>query len=355
MLMHSLMKLVAYTCATPVLMLVVALCLREALVPAVFCFNSFDEPLKHTAVPRFTLGASVSAEQLDFFQQFGFLVFSGVLSAEEALDFVGEGEKLEQLWLKNESRSVYGVPLFIGSCDDGNEVKRCISRLPFTSVFSTRIHSLIHDSRFEPVRSIFSGHSEGNITVRIGDREKDGVVLNKYINPLAEGYDRTCTDGSENSGAKQYHRQALGWHTDGLRSLAYGRMPDEMINIGLHFDTMDPNHPDPSQRDSGLCVIPGTHRQDFLSMLLRKFYFLSYESDEAEVCLPTKRGDLTVHDGRLWHRVQKSGKTGAASLRRTAFMPYLTSRQPVEPKGEFSTTPFYHYIGMLIRSSKGGA
>jgi ectoine hydroxylase-related dioxygenase (phytanoyl-CoA dioxygenase family) len=128
-----------------------------------------------------------------------------------------------------------------------------------------------------------------------------------------------------------------------------------MINVGLHFDTMDPNHPDPAERDSGLCVIPGTHRQDFMSMLLRKFYFLSHEPDRAEVCLPTKQGDLTVHDGRLWHRVQKSGKSGVASVRRSAFMPYLTSAQPVEHKNEESVTPFYHYIGMMIRAAKGGA
>ena len=42
----------------------------------------------------------------------------------------------------------------------------------------------------------------------------------------------------------------LGWHTDGLRDLFYGRMPQEMLNIGLHLDrcTRDERRPAPHSR-----------------------------------------------------------------------------------------------------------
>jgi hypothetical protein len=55
------------------------------------------------------------------------------------------------------------------------------------------------------------------------------------------------------------------------------------------------------------------------------------------VCVETEPGDLTVHDGRLWHRVARSQYTGRASLRRSMYLPYLTG--PYEPKSEDSPTP----------------
>jgi hypothetical protein len=62
----------------------------------------------------------------------------------------------------------------------------------------------------------------------------------------------------------------------------------------------------------------------------------------------TKPGDLTVHDGRLWHRVARSAKTGSASIRRSMYVPYLTG--PYEPKGKRSKVPLYHHLGRLMRS-----
>ena len=63
-------------------------------------------------------------------------------------------------------------------------------------------------------------------------------------------------------------------------------------------------------------------------------------------------GDLTVHDGRLWHRVAVSTRTGQASLRRSMYVPSLSD--PYEPKSEKSKTPLYHYLGAAIRRLKAG-
>ena len=59
-------------------------------------------------------------------------------------------------------------------------------------------------------------------------------------------------------------------------------------------------------------------------MCFRKPYFVSHGEDPAEVCVETEPGDLTVHDGRLWHRVARSQLHGRASLRRSMYLPYLT-------------------------------
>ena len=95
----------------------------------------------------------------------------------------------------------------------------------------------------------------------------------------------------------------LGWHTDGLRDLFYLRMPKQMLNVGLHFDRV-------TAKDGGLRLLPGTHTQGFFSMCFRKRYFVDHSPDPEEIAIETEPGDLTVHDGRLWHRVQLSPYTG---------------------------------------------
>jgi hypothetical protein len=82
-------------------------------------------------------------------------------------------------------------------------------------------------------------------------------------------------------------------------------------------------------------------------MLCRKAYFISHDEDENEIVVETKAGDLTIHDGRLWHRVAPSIKSPGATLRRTMYVPYLTG--PYEPKTESARTPPYHHLGRISR------
>ena len=137
--------------------------------------------------------------------------------------------------------------------------------------------------------------------------------------------------------------RGLGWHTDGLRSLFYLRRPGPMLNVGVHFDRI-------TRADGGLRLIPGSHTQGFLSMCFKKPYFVSHGVDPEEIAVETEPGDVTVHDGRLWHRVQASPHTGRMSLRRTMYVPYLTDS--FSPKNETSRTPFYHHLGRFMRWAK---
>ena len=191
-------------------------------------------------------------------------------------------ERIEAAWLAEGRKRVFGIPLFFGKDETGRPF---LQRLAFTSVFSERVHAFVRDPRFAPILDLVGDGA------RVGDREKDGVVFNRYLNVPGSVYPR------------------LGWHTDGLRDLFYGRMPQEMLNIGLHLDRC-------RRENGGLRLIPGSHRQGFWSMCFRKPYFVSHGEDPAEVCVETEPGDLTVHDGRLWHRVARStlGKGQPASL-----------------------------------------
>jgi len=263
---------------------------------------------------RFTLGPSITDEQRAFLQTHGFLHFEQVLTADEVALIRSELDRIEAEWLAEDRRFINGIPLFFGQREDG---QRFIQRFAFTSLFSSAISRLIQDQRFEPLRALIGDD------IRVGETEKDGVVVNRFLNERGSIYKR------------------LGWHTDGLRDLFYLRMPGPMLNVGLHLDPID-------ESLGGLRLIPGTHDQGFWSMCFRKLYFLQHGADPAEICVRTQAGDLTVHDGRLWHRVAQATNTGPQTLRHSIYVPYING--PVEPKDEDSRTPAYHHIGRMMRA-----
>jgi hypothetical protein len=269
-------------------------------------------PLEH----RFTLGTEITPVQTAFLDEHGFILFSKVATLEEVQGLRAEGDRIATAWCEEDRKSVFGVPVFQGK---GAEGQPYMQRLPFTSCFSEFVRDFVRDARFAPVRSLIGRDT------RVGDQEKDGVVMNRYINVPGSAYPK------------------LGWHTDGLRALAYLRLPGPMLNVGLHLDQI-------SKEDGGLRIIPGSHKQGFVSMCFRKPYFVWHRPDQREVAIETQPGDLTVHDGRTWHRVQQSPHTGVRSLRRSMYVPYLTDAY--SPKGDTSRTPVYHHIGRLFRWMK---
>ena len=262
---------------------------------------------------RFELGDQITAEQWGFLDEHGFLVFAGVASRAECDAILAEADRIATEWLDHGRKKVFGIPLFVGVGLEGNPH---VARLPFSSCFSDVIRDFVHDPRFSPIRDLIGRNT------RVGDNEKDGVVINRYINVPGSAYPR------------------LGWHTDGLRDIAYLRMPRRMLNVGLHFDRVRPE-------DGGLRLLRGTHHQGFWDMAFRKLYFMDHRPDPDEIMVETWPGDLTIHDGRLWHRVQQSPHTGAASVRRSMYLPYLTD-EPA-PKDESSVTPVYHHLGAVMR------
>jgi hypothetical protein len=262
---------------------------------------------------RFHLGPTITPEQQAFLDRHGFIHFSRVASPAEVALLVAEMDAIEARWVAERREKVFGIPLFFGRDGDGRPY---LQRIAFASVFSDAIRDFVRDPRFAPILGLVGPDA------RIGDREKDGVVINRYLNAPGSVHPR------------------LGWHTDGLRDLFYGRMPQRMLNVGLHLDAC-------TRDNGGLRLLAGTHTQGFWSMCFRKPYFVWHRPDPDEVCVETEAGDLTVHDGRLWHRVARSSHTGTASLRRSMYLPYLTG--PYEPKSEESPTPAYHTLGAFLR------
>jgi phytanoyl-CoA hydroxylase len=263
-------------------------------------------------MPDFHFEENITEEQLEFFNQYGIIQFKNFIDKETVSQFLDETASVQNELLKSDTKKVNGIPLKFGTDTDGSKL---IQRIAFTSFYSKKLSAFLKGEKLEKILDLM-GPYEG----RIGENEKDGLVFNHYVN---------ATDSKFTQ---------LGWHTDSPRDLFLGSRILPMLNIGLHLD-------DCHSANGGLRVIPGTHKQSLFSMLFRKKYFVDNRPDKKEAGFDIEAGDLTVHDGRLWHRVQQSGLTGAASRRRVLYFPAITGAY--RPKNENSATPFYHKLAQI--------
>jgi phytanoyl-CoA hydroxylase len=263
-------------------------------------------------MPVFNFSGNITKDQVDFFNEFGIIQFKKFIDKTTVLLFLEEVKNVQNELLYNETKKVNGIPLKFGTDVDGSKL---IQRIAFTSFYSEKLGEFLKGKKLEKLLN-FMGPYDG----RIGEYEKDGLVFNHYVNSAESKFTR------------------LGWHTDSPRDLFLGSRILPMLNIGLHLDNC-------RSGNGGLRVIPGTHKQGLLRMLFRKKYFIDNKPDKNEVGFDIEAGDLTIHDGRLWHRVQQSSLTGEASRRRVLYFPAITGSY--HPKNETSATPFYHKLAQI--------
>ena len=264
--------------------------------------------------PRFSLGHALTTEQRAFFTKHGFLHFRPFASPEYVRQLLAATQDVQAKWLAEGVTKVNGVPIKYGHDVDGSPI---VQRFAFASQHSPVLHQLVQDERFRALYPLLE--AKGG---RVGEDEKDGLVVNHYVN----------VEGSEFS--------QMGWHTDSLRDVFYGKRIGPMLNVGLHLDGT-------KATNGGLRVIPGTHRQGLHKMLFRKKYFKDVFYDPSEIAIETEPGDLTVHDGRMWHRVAQSPLTGEASRRRVMYVPIIAGKY--QPKSDASPTPFYLRFLHLVK------
>ncbi len=243
--------------------------------------------------PRFTLGNKLSAEQLKFFEAYGFIHFKSFASRETIAAMIRESERVQEEWIAEGRKMVNGVPIKFGRDVNGKQI---VQRFAFLNQFSPLFEEFLKDPRLSSLFE-FIGAADS----RIGVNERDGLVFNHYVN-------------TENSNYTQ-----LGWHTDALRDIFYGNKIMPMLNVGLHMDHSSPEN-------GGLRILPGTHNKGLRTLLFRKFYYLQKEADKHEFGLSVEPGDLTVHDGRIWHRVAQSPFVGERSRRRVMYIPIVAGK-----------------------------
>lgn len=266
--------------------------------------------------PRFEFSNPLTREQLDFFEKYGFIHFTNFIERHAVDLFRSEMKAIEQKWIANNIEKVNGVPIKYGFDTDGSKI---VQRFAFSSQHSSVLHEFLKDPRFE---ALFALLGPDAVNVRVGENEKDGLVINHYIN----------TDSSQFT--------KMGWHTDCLRDVFYGKKIMPMLNVGIHLT-------DAVENNGGLKLIPGSHKQNLMSLLFKKPYFVNHQPDKNEIGLMTKAGDLTIHDGRLWHRVAQSSLIGEQSRRQVMYVPIICGDYMI--RNENSPTPIYQRFYHLFK------
>ena len=265
-----------------------------------------------TSYQRFSLGAEITDEQQAFFNRNGFIHFSSFIKPETVSDIIRASKQVEKTWLNNKIEKINGVPIKFGKDVDGASI---VQRFAFINQHHPLLSEFTLDPRFQTLLSLVPDS-------RLGLEEKDGMVFNHYVNSEQSSFTK------------------MGWHTDGLRDIFHGTRLNPMLNVGIHLN-------DAGINNGGLRILPGTHRQSLYQVLFRKKYFLDNEADENEVAITPKAGDLTIHDGRLWHRVAQSPVVGEESRRRVIYIPIIAGKY--KPKNEDSPTALYQRFAKIVK------
>ncbi|MBC7692952.1 MAG: phytanoyl-CoA dioxygenase family protein [Methylotenera sp.] len=252
---------------------------------------------------KFTLGKDITDEQKEFYHKYGFVVFSGVFFPEQIAIVTEELEKQKKLVADSGKTEINGVPIKFGIDKENRVIPQ---RTPFMNLLSPVIDRLVRDPRLEALLQFIPDS-------RFGYNERDGVVINHYV-----------------AGGKSKFKK-LGWHTDSIRDIFYLEKVRPMLNVGIHVSPS-------SATQGGLRIIPGTHNQSIWKLLTGKLHIIGHAPDPNELIVNVAVGDLTIHDGRLWHRA--AGPTQALGHnRKTIYFPILCG--PYSPKNENSKPPFY--------------
>ncbi len=266
-------------------------------------------------IPRFILEEKLTEEQKSYFDKNGVILFKQFLPIDVVNLFKSEVKRIGEELLSQGVEKVNGIPLKFGKDLDGSKM---IQRFCFTNQYSEVLNQLLHDPRLQALTELLSPY-EG----RISENEKDGLVTNNYVNAPGSTFTH------------------MGWHTDSPRDLFLGQKIMPMLNIGIHLDQC-------LFEDGGLRVIPGTHKQGFFKLMFGKKYFIDHKEDPKEVGFDIEAGDLTVHDGRIWHRAHASPHEGERSRRRVMYIPLITGK--FKPKDKNSKTPFYHRLANKVHN-----
>ncbi len=276
--------------------------------------------MKQLQTTTFTIEETITEAQLAFFNKHGFIQFKNFVNRQKVKELIREIEDVEYHFIINDVKKVNGIPLKYGYDINGRSL---IQRIAFASQYSEKLSDFLKDKRLQLLLQLL-----GDFDGRIGENEKDGLVVNHYINTPSSKFTK------------------LGWHTDSPRDLFLGSRILPMLNVGLHLD-------DCPASNGGLRVLAGTHTQSLFGLFFRKKYFVDNNPDKNEVAFDIEAGDLTIHDGRLWHRVEQSPNIGEKSRRRVMYIPIITGAY--QPKHANSATPFYHKLAQIkLQPSFGG-
>lgn len=207
-----------------------------------------------------------------FLSDNGFLHFKGFFDQNRMIEISTQYNNTFHLASQKSKQELLSQSIIKGKRNNAE-----IQRIPFLTKQTPFFQDIITREIYDRIKTISFQHH------RIGFNENNGVVATKYNNTIG-GWSQ------------------MGWHTDIGNSFYYLTNRNHYYNIGLHLDKTD-------SKTGCLKILPGSHKQSIFSLYTKKVAFLDRRHDPKELNIETEPGDLTIHDGRLWHRVSKVSKT----------------------------------------------
>src|SRR4051812_42135673 len=162
--------------------------------------------VKSAATRSFQFGHVLTQDQLGHFEKYGIIQFKGFIDKSRVQELLDEVRQVQCYLLDKGVSKVNGIPLKFGRDVDGSPL---IQRIAFASHYSPVLKRFLQDPRLSALTSLL-----GNYDGRIGEDEKDGLVVNHYVNTPVSSF------------------RQLGWHTDSPRDLFLGRRIQPMLNVG---------------------------------------------------------------------------------------------------------------------------
>jgi phytanoyl-CoA hydroxylase len=130
--------------------------------------------MKTNNQPIFHLSEGVTDTHLAYFRKHGIIQFKNFLDKSALSDIHTEVQQVQELLLRNNIQKVNGIPLKFGTDVDGSPL---IQRIAFASQYSNALRELLKDQRLQSLTALL-----GSYAGRIGENEKDGLVINHYVN-----------------------------------------------------------------------------------------------------------------------------------------------------------------------------
>ena len=113
--------------------------------------------------------------------------------------------ELSLRWVQQDLKVLNGTPIKYGRDVDGTPI---VQRYCFSSQFHPVLEELMNDPRLNELLSL------SDEKARFGTHEKDGLVINHYVNSSESNFTQ------------------MGWHTDSVRDLFLGKKMYPMLNVG---------------------------------------------------------------------------------------------------------------------------
>lgn len=256
-----------------------------------------------TQLNSFIFDPSRINDYKEYLKKNGIIQFKNFIASDELNEYEEEFENIFRTVANEQTKFINGMNVVYNKHGDKAQ------RIPFVNQFSQKFSTLIEQKIYPQIKGL------GLDNHRIGLKENNGMVATKFTSDKGDW-------------------TQMGWHTD-MNSLYHIFHKNSYYNLGLHFDQ--------TSEDTGcLKILPETHQQNPISLLTKKLAFADVKPDKNELNIETSPGDITIHDGRLWHRVSQNSRT-----RRVIYVSLLTGK--AKEKNETSRNPMHMKIFISMR------